>query len=235
MTLDQIMENLSKATPETLTQSIADAGGKIKDLLFQERTEAHNMSRAQTFEKVKSEIGAKFPAMFPAEGLSKFKYEDMIAKISEIKPAKIEPKEPTETAEQIKARFESEYQDKTTKLQNEMKLSAVRDQIKASAIARKLDEKYQPVFAALLESEFDIELNADKVFFKGKADGKYLTTNGEHGTATHAAEELLKRYPRLVTEAIKTPSATPNGTAGNVALVGKIRAGLSELNAFKSA
>jgi len=228
------METLSKATPETLTQSIADAGGKIKDLLFQEKTESHNLARSQLYEKIKTEIGTKFPMTFP-DGVGKLKYEDMLGKLSEPKAA-TKSETQGETADQIRAKIQSEYDEKMKTERGTLRMNAVRDQIQSAAIARKLDDKYVPVFQALVNSEFDIELNADdKIFFKNKSDGKYLTLNGEHGTATHAAEEILKRYPKMLSTPIQSPNPnTQNQANGNAALQGKIRAGLGELLAFKN-
>ena len=232
-TLEQILETLKTITPETAEKTIETVAGELRNLIFEERTHAHNMAREQMHKTIKTQLSTLAPDDFP--NLDKARWEDMVPVIA----AKIKSQgerqqnkqpEQTETSEQIRARLESEYAKKLEEERRALTVQSAMSQIEAAAIAKRLDPSYKSIFSAALANEVDVELTQDnKTAFKSKADGKYFVRDGQHATPEYVAEEILKRYPRLVAQQVQAPQppTTTNGIA-----VDKLKAGLSELKIF---
>lgn len=230
--IEKIFEPLkSVKSLEELPQALQAAESALKDALFHEKQNSHQSARAQLYETVKSQIAQTLPEVFSDIDISKTKYEDMLARLSDVakKPRKEkEPEQKTqETPEQIKARLESEYKKMLEEEKQKLAFERAFAEIEASAIAKKLDTNYKKIFSAALRSEVIPEIAGEKIVFKN-SDGQYFTRDGQHASAEHVAEEILKKYPKFVTEAPKTP--TPQSSLGEQNL---IRAGLAELKLFK--
>jgi hypothetical protein len=232
-TLEQILETLKTITPETAEKTIEAVAGELRNLIFEERTHAHNMAREQMHKTIKTQLATLAPDEF--QNIDKARWEDMIPVIASKlkgdseKPAKKQP-EQVETPEQIRARLESEYAKKLEEERRALAVQSALSQIEAAAIAKRLDPTYKSIFSAALANEVDVELTQDnKTAFKNKADGKYFVRDGQHATPEFVAEEILKRYPRLVAQQVQAPQPPVNG---NGIAVDKLKAGMSELKIF---
>jgi hypothetical protein len=232
-TLEQILETLKTITPETAEKTIETVAGELRNLIFEERTHAHNMAREQMHKTIKTQLASLVPDEF--QNLDKTRWEDMIPVIAAKlktegeKPAK-KQQEQTETLEQIRARLESEYAKKLEEERRALAVQSALSQIEAAAIAKRLDPAYKSIFSAALANEVDVELTQDnKTAFKSKADGKYFVRDGQHATPEYVAEEILKRYPRLVAQQVQAPQPPANT---NGIPIDKLKAGLSELKIF---
>jgi hypothetical protein len=238
MDIERFFEPLKGATAENLPTILASVQGELKDFIFQEKLSSHNNARTQLFKTFKGQLANLAPDAF--DDLDAIKYENMLPVIGEkLKAPKTAPAktEPTETVEQMRARMQSEFDSNMKTEREKLLFTSAFSEIESAAIAKKLDEPYKGLFRAALQSELDAELSPDsKVLFKTKADGKYFTRDGAHATPSQVAEEMLKRYPRLVAEPVRSPSPLGNGTdkldpenlGGS-----RLRAGLSELAAMR--
>ncbi|MDZ7344348.1 MAG: hypothetical protein ONA90_07520 [candidate division KSB1 bacterium] len=228
---EKIFEPLKNVkTLDELPQALQAAESALKDAIFHEKQNSHQSARVQLYETIKSQIAQMLPDVFADIDVSKTRYEDMLGRIAEVlkKPRKEKHEEQkSETPEQIKARLESEYKKLLEEERQKLAFERAFSEIEASAIAKKLDSAYKKIFSAALRSEVIPELAGDKIVFKSP-DGQYYTRDGQYATAEQVAEELLKRYPKFVADAPKTP--TPQNAVGQQNL---IRAGLAELKIFR--
>lgn len=234
MDFDKLFEPLKTATAETLPAALSAIKGQIADHVFQEKQASHDGARVQLYGTFKKQLQQTAPDAF--EGLSeKAKYEDMLSTLGERLKAPKAKAEPQETADQMRARMQSEFDGKLKGERESMLFNSAFSEIESAAIANKLDPAYKGLFGGALRAELETELSPDsRVLFKNRADGKYFTKDGAHATPDVVAQELLKKYPRLMAAPVQSP--TPPGQNGQDNLmpgVNKLREGLKELRSLQ--
>lgn len=216
---------------------------KDKAELIQSRIDAAKQAgQFAAYDQIKIDLKGKAPELFSDIDVAKTKLNEMMSVFGDrmktlnesVDPAKKQAKQ--ETPEMTRARLEAEYNQKTNDALKSMKISAAVNEVKAAAIAAKLDEQYADVFESLLSKHYPADVNGETVIFR---NGDLPLFAGEQpAKPSDVAAILLKKYPKLVSTPQAgpslgngQPSARVNGAPTNSA--GRIAAGISEVFASK--
>lgn len=216
---------------------------KDKAELIQQRIDAAKQAgQFAAYDQIKADLKGKAPEMFADIDVAKTKLAEMMNVFSDRMKTLNESVDPerkaakSETPEMARARLEAEYNKKTADALKGMKISAALNEVKAAAIAAKLDEQYADVFESLLQKHYPADVNGETVVFR---NGDVPLFAGEQpAKPSDVAAILLKKYPKLVS----TPQAGPSLGAGKAPGVvpgaptnsaGRIAAGISEVFAAK--
>ena len=210
-----------------------EAVEKIQELI----DKASEAGQFKAFDVVKRDVAARFPEMFAEVDVQKTKLKDLWAIVdSELPKLKAQPapkKEPQETPEMARARLEAEYAQKTAEALKKVKIDSAIEQVKAAAIANKLDPDYLPFLEYAAKTIYPPDINGDSVIFR---NGDLPLFNGEAPARPEdVAGMLLKKYSKFVNNptpgpnlgAKPAPQAPKN--AGVVNSSSKIEQGIAEV------
>lgn len=212
---------------------------KDKAELIQQRIDAAKQAgQFAAYDQIKADLKGKAPEMFADIDVAKTKLAEMMNVFSDRMKTLNESVDPekkaakSETPEMARARLEAEFNKKTNDALKGMKISAALNEVKAAAIAAKLDEQYADVFESLLQKHYPADVNGETVVFR---NGDVPLFAGEQpAKPSDVAAILLKKYPKLVS----TPQAGPSLGAGHAPgkvqgaptnSAGRIAAGISEV------
>lgn len=212
---------------------------KDKAELIQQRIDAAKQAgQFAAYDQIKADLKGKAPEMFADIDVAKTKLAEMMNVFSDRMKTLNESVDPekkaakSETPEMARARLEAEYNKKTNDALKGMKISAALNEVKAAAIAAKLDEQYADVFESLLQKHYPADVNGETVVFR---NGDVPLFAGEQpAKPSDVAAILLKKYPKLVSAPQAGPSLGAGHAPGKIQgaptnSAGRIAAGISEV------
>jgi hypothetical protein len=194
------MEPNQTPTPEI--ESVEFQGYKLPKEIYNALVDkGRQTARGQMAEEMKSKMIEKLNL---SEDFKETRIQDIIDRLPELTTPR-EPQKKIDPADEIaKAKAEFQTQLKTEK--EIMVKSAILSEVTSSAIAHKLDESYKGPFKALFSELYEIEIVNDKPRFIDSNTKEPVYLNGEPATAQQIAAEILKKFPKLTSEPVRSPS-----------------------------
>jgi len=189
-----------------------EAADKAQDLI----NAASEAGQFKAFDVVKKDLAARFPEMFQEVDVQKTKLKDLWgivdAELPKFKAAQTPAKkEPQETPEMARARLEAEYAQKTAEALKKVKIDSAIEQVKAAAIANKLDPDYLPFLEYAVKTVYPPDINGESVIFR---NGDLPLFNGEAPARPEdVAGMLLKKYSKFVSTPTPGPTLGPKPNA----------------------
>jgi hypothetical protein len=208
------------------------------ELIQKQIDAAKQAGQFAAYDQVKADLKGKAPELFADIDVAKTKLNEMMSvfgdRINKLNES-VDPekrKQEKETPEMARARLEAEYQAKTAEAVRGLKINAALNEVKAAAIAAKLDPEYADAFESLLSKHYPADMNGETVIFR---NGDLPLFSGEQpAKPADVAAILLKKYPKLVSS--PTPGPSLNGgqrpavdASKLVNAQSKISAGISEV------
>jgi len=181
---------------------------KDKADLIQSRIDAAKQAgQFAAYDQIKIDLKGKAPELFSDIDVAKTKLNEMMSVFGDrmktlnesVDPAK--KQKTNETPEMARARLEAEYEAKMKEGLKAMKISAALNEVKAAAIAAKLDPDYADAFESMLAKHYPADVNGDTVIFRN--GDLPLFAGDQPAKPADVAAILLKKYPKLV--ATSTP------------------------------
>lgn len=183
---------------------------KEKADLIQSRIDAAKQAgQFAAYDQMKIDLKAKSGDLFADFDVQKGKLGDMLkvyeTRIADMAKNQDPVKKATkdETPEMARARLEAEYDAKMKDGLKSMKISAALNEVKAAAIASKLDPDYADAFESMLAKHYPADVNGDTVIFRN--GDLPLFAGDQPAKPADVAAILLKKYPKLVATATPGP------------------------------
>lgn len=221
------MPPITETTEQSEIETVEYQGYKLPKEIYNSLVDkGRQTARGQMAEEMKVKMIEKLNL---TEDFKDTRIQDIIDRLPELTTPK-EPQKKVDPADEIaKAKAEFENQLKTEK--ETMVKSSVLSEVTSSAIALKLDESYKGPFKALFAELYEVEIIDGRSRFNDAKTKEPIYINGEPATAQQIAGEILKKFPKLTSEPVRSPSLD-RYTGADTSKMGTrdmLKAGLSQM------